>query len=539
MLKRGAAATNSTAPLGNRAASTDSSNQIVFCFNPLLFEHCGLLLNPPSGLTTASIMKLRPECGNVTSISLANWKDIAVNVLGLPELTAYSIFDVFFSISGGCLQGSPSYYGSHTEVKTISEYRQENNQAQLLKMGGSVDESRWPLISTSRMVSLPGLMLFLLTQLLLERPPRQPLGGISHEVVYNHVRQYLQDYIIAVAATRSRRVTIADALELRYLLREFVENVEQPFGTSLGFLWPRSEKSIDIAILSQYIRPRLTYPSAIKVSPESSQLEPFSNNMTIQNISDQVLCPSTVPDRVLQMLSSTYVIKDCVQCSIYIASALPATRLSNLTNCTVVLGPVNSVLCVDHCQTCNISALCGAIIVSNCVDVNFFVCTNTPPLLVVENSNASSLQNVRFAPYNSHYATLERDLAASGINPLLNLWNVGLPSRQYLLPPEKFTPVCFPTATQVSMTTMTTRTNPCALPEPYLNALTHRLQCFQDVSNDLQEAYTQLEEQGRQDLAESLRNKIHSLFLEWLQQSGQSNKLVELFRASSTSSNKQ
>ncbi|CCW71436.1 unnamed protein product [Phytomonas sp. Hart1] len=483
-------------------------------------------------------MKLRPESGNATSISLASWKEIAVGVLGLPELTAYSLFDVFFAVSGGCLQGSPSYYGSHAEAKTLAEYRQESNRVQLVKMGGAVDEARWPLISITRMVSLPGLMLFLLTQLLLERPPRPPLGEIPQEVVFNHVRQYLQDYIIAVAATRSRRVTIADALELRYLLREFVGSVEQPFGTSLGFLWPRSEKSIDIAILSQFIRPRLTYPSAIKPAPGNPAVRPFAHNVVLKNVNDRVVCPSPLLELALLMLSSTYVIKDCAQSSIYLPAALPATRLTNLRNCTIALGPVSSVLCVEHCQNCQISALCGALIVSHCAEVTLFVCTNTPPLLMLENGGPNTLPNVCFAPYNSHYATLEKDLALTGINPLLNLWNVGLPSRQYLLPPEKFTPICFPTAAQASLGALSTRANPCALPEPYLNAVNLRLQSFQDVSNDLQKAYKHLEEEGRQDLAESLRNQIQALFLDWLQQSGQSSKLVDLLHTTAPSPGK-
>lgn len=86
-------------------------------------------------------------------------------------------------------------------------------------MGGNVDESRWPLASTSRHVSLPGLVLFLLIQILLARPPRQPLGAIDSELVVRNLQLNLLDYVNAVAATRPGRLTFADALELRYLLR--------------------------------------------------------------------------------------------------------------------------------------------------------------------------------------------------------------------------------------------------------------------------------------------------------------------------------
>lgn len=549
-------ASNSSQPLKGAAGSGDgtgtssnlfSSNQVVFCVNPVLFENCGLLLEPPSGLTTASIMRLRQESSNFTSISLASWKELAVGVLGLREAIAYSVFDVFFAMSGGCMQGSPSYYGNYSgsEQKPVAEFRQESNRALLQRMSGSVDESRWPTASTARQVSLPGLIIFLLSQLLLERPPRSPLGEISQDSIMNNVRQYLHDYITAVSVTRHGRVTIADAMELRFLLREFVNGAEQPFGTSLGFLWPRNEKTIDIAILSQFIRPRIVLPqdllsaaTGMTTPPPTSNgamtdpLPALGNNVVVKDLRDTVFIPTppVLSDTASRLMSSNYTVTDCSQTSFYIASALPHTRLSKLSNCTVALGPVGGVLCIDRCTNCKISALCGAIVVSNCQDMQLFVCTNTPPVLV-PSEGSSVMHNVQFAPYNSHYSTLEEHLTASGISPKLNLWNVGLPSQLFVLPPEDFTPVCFPVAPQ-SSAVITTRTNPCTLPQPYQDALTRRLQRFQDISRDLQEAYTRLEEEGRRDLADSLRSKVHSMFVEWLHQSGQGSGLLDLLHQS-------
>ncbi|RNF18022.1 putative tubulin binding cofactor c [Trypanosoma conorhini] len=510
------------------ASSLLSTNQVVFCVNPVLFMNCGMLLDAPSGLTTSAIMKIRQESPNSTAISLALWRDIAVNVIGLRESVAYSIFDVVYALTGSFVQAplAAQANGSAAHAKSVAEYRQEGNRALLKKMGGSVDEVRWPSASASRQVSLPALTIFLFAQLLLEHPPRTMPGDISQELVMSSVRQHLHDYITAVAVTRPGRLTVADAQELKILLREFVNGVEQPFGTSIGFLWPRSERTIDVTILSQFIRPRITLPSELTTTTTAS---PFCNNFFVRGLRGTIYIP---PYPVMStngaklMVSSTYTIQKCFQSSIYITSDLPHTRLSQLVNCTVAIGPVGGILCIDRCENCNISALCAAVVVSHCRNVTIFVCTNTPPVLSLYDG-VSTLTNVRFAPYNSHYSTLEEHLASSGVNPKLNLWNVGLPTPRHMLPPDEFTPICFPVAPHTSAV-ITTRTNPCPLPRLYAEALERRVRRFQDTSAQLQEAYQRLEAEGRKDLAEKLRGRVHTMFMEWLRRAGQEKGLISL-----------
>ncbi|KEG13700.1 putative tubulin binding cofactor c [Trypanosoma grayi] len=517
------------------ASSLLSTNQVVFCVNPVLFQNCGLLLETPSGLTTSAIMKLRQESPNRTAISLSMWIDIAVSVIGMRESVAYSIFDVVYALTGSCIQASLSSQtnGNSTSLKSTAEYRQEGNRALLKKMGGTIDEARWPAASASRQLSLPALTIFLLAQLILEHPPRPMLGEISQELVMSSVRQHLHDYITAVAITRPGRLTMADAQELRILLREFVNGVEQPFGTSIGFLWPRSEKTIDITILSQFIRPRIMLPSELAASTTSS---PFSNNVIVKGLRGTIYIPPypVMPSSSARLVaSSNYAIERSSQSSFYITSDLPNTRLSQLANCTVALGPVGGVLCVDRCENTSISALCGAIVVSRCRNVTIFVCTNTPPVLCLH-EGADTLENVRFAPYNSHYSTLEEHLASSGVNPKLNLWNVGLPSPQYILPPDEFTPLCFPVAPHTNAV-VTTRTNPCPLARPYADALERRVQRFQETSKQLEAAYQRLTDEGKKDLANELRGKVHTMFIEWLRRAGQEKGLVSLLHQSTDS----
>uniref|UniRef100_A0A0A9XZS1 TBCC domain-containing protein 1 n=1 Tax=Lygus hesperus TaxID=30085 RepID=A0A0A9XZS1_LYGHE len=157
----------------------------------------------------------------------------------------------------------------------------------------------------------------------------------------------------------------------------------------------------------------------------------FPNNAVVHSLHNTVYIPpssSFLNESANNLHSTTYTIASCCQTAFYIAAPLPHTRLSLLRNCTVTMGPVGGVLCVDRCEDCTISALCGAIVVSNCQRVNLCICTNTPPVLCMQASDYScsgvtcnkvcsvagekitqrstSLSNVRFAPYNSFYSTL-------------------------------------------------------------------------------------------------------------------------------------
>ncbi|KAG5499324.1 hypothetical protein JIQ42_04141 [Leishmania sp. Namibia] len=534
---------------GGDAGSSTGAAQAVYCVNPILFENCGALLNAPSGLTTAAVLKVLQVTGSKTSISLAKWKETAMTVLGLRESTAYAIFDVFFAVSGGCIQNTPSY--SSGERTSVAQLRQESNRALLQKMGGTVDQGRWPAASTARQVSLPGLLLFLLCQLLVERKRVGVPNKLTSEALAEYVRQHLHDFISAVAVTRASRLTMADAAELGYLLREVVNGVEQPFGPSISFLWQFNEKTIDVAVLSQYLRVRIRANSEIKkVGSSAATAANFFgfNNVAIHNLVSTVyITPHTLlPDMASRLLSSNLTISNCSQTHIYAPSMLPHTQLSLLTNCTVLLGPVSGVLTVQNCHHCCISALCGAVIVSNCTNVTLYVCVNTPPVLIpnqtsngalgtsgTSSSKANGTQvsspggGVRFAPYNSFYPAMEQHISTSGISPLLNVWNVGLPDHESILPPSEFQSMPFP-LTQSANLSNVTRTNPCPLPAPYRDAINRRLQRLREVNATIAGAIGQLREAGRNDLVDELHQRITSMFRDWLKETGQEHVLTDL-----------
>ena len=544
---------------GGIGGSQDSNapgagGQAVYAVNPVLFENCGALLDAPTGLTTAMVLKVLQGSGNKTSISLANWKETAMTVLGLRESTAYAVFDVFFAFSGGCIQSTPAYTGG--ERTSVAQLRQESNRALLEKMGGTVDQGRWPAASTARQVSLPGLLVFLLCQLFVERKrttaPAQGDAAQSNNNnndVAEYVRNHLHDFITAVAVTRASRLTQADAAELGYLLREVVNGVEQPFGPSISFLWQYNEKTIDVAVLSQYLRVRIRPNSEIKKGVATGTANAFGfNNVVLQDLANTVhITPYTLlPDMATRLLSSNLTIANCTQTNLYAPSALPHTQLSSLTNCTVSLGPVSGVLSIQNCHQCCVSALCGAVVVSGCSNVTLYICVNTPPVFMPGDGASSpaagardkgsgaassptptSLNGVRFAPYNSFYPAMEQHISNSGISPLLNLWNVGLPDHGAILPPSEFQSMPFP-LTQSANLSNVTRTNPCPLPAPYRDAMNRRLQRLREVNEAIAGACAKLRDAGRNDLVDDLHQRVTAMFRDWLKESGQEHVLADL-----------
>ena len=513
-----------------------SGSNLVFCVSPVLFECSGLILDSTCSLTPALIQRLRQDCPTSTTISFADWKEIATTTLGLRDSIATNIFDVFYALS-----------------VTKPEQRQEHNRVLLGKMGGVVDETKWPGVSSARLVSLPGLTLFLMAQLVLDRPPRAPAGEAPSETILAFVKSQFHEILAMLAVTKQGRLSLQDIGELQLLLREFANGVEQPFGTSIGFLWPRSEKTVDVAVPVQFIRPRLVLPSEIRTPTAATHNTPFPNNILVRGLSSTVhiiqsttslmacnLISAPSPQQqvsgithnpaVMKLASSTVRFSRCNQTMIFATSELPNTAITSMTNCSVTLGPVSGVLLVDRCENCQISALCSALVVSNCRNVVLYVCVNNPPIILNGNSDVlgggSTLENVRIAPYNTHYSTLEEHLLSSGVNPKLNLWRCFVQA-PLILRPDEFVPVSFPIAPQ-TVAVVTTRTNPVPLPKEYLDAVQAKVQRFSKLTGTLQTAYRQLESSGRKDLAEALRNKIQTMFLDWLYDAGQAKGLLDL-----------
>jgi TBCC domain-containing protein 1 len=102
-------------------------------------------------------------------------------------------------------------------------------------------------------------------------------------------------------------------------------------------------------------------------------------------------------------------ISDCSDAHFYLLQPFEHATISACTGCTIVVGAVAGLLHVVDCEKTNITAAGRRILVSNSCDVQLFVFTPSPPLLVGDN------RSCQFAPYNTYYDGLREDLLATGL----------------------------------------------------------------------------------------------------------------------------
>ena len=111
-----------------------------------------------------------------------------------------------------------------------------------------------------------------------------------------------------------------------------------------------------------------------------------------------------------------------------------------------MIGAVSGVVSVETSDNLKVVCTSRALTLREVTSSRVYACVNTPPLVY------SGCERTEIAPYNTFYPALEEHLKATGVNPLLNLWNV--PSNLSnssatsfpvtLLPSDQFTAVCSP-----------------------------------------------------------------------------------------------
>lgn len=501
----------------------NGAGPIQFTANPVPFSFCGNLIGENCKFTHAFIMRLRSESGNRTSVSLATWVELATTLLDMPPMKAQHIFDVFYAISGGCIQGMPSFARHASNQRETVYYRHDNNRSLLNSMDNQVNEASWAKASESRYVSLPGLIMFLSIQLFLALSPKSNRTDDIEQAIY--LETNISDYISAISITVQDKVTPHDVSDLEFVMRQFCEGKETHVGAGEElFPWPPEGKPvISIALLSQFIRPRIV-PTKLLATKGIKD----TRKLTVNGLNDTIYLLPQLPaaEFAVSFMSATCEIASCTRSSVYMPCPLPCTRLANLENCTIVLGPVVGVLLITNCVGCSISALCGAVVIEDCEKVNVHVCTNTPPVLL------NNSQEVLVGPYNTFYAMMSKDCQDTGISPLLNLWNIGLPTAN-TLPPRKYSPVTFLVSLGVSKEWskrggVPTTSNISVVPSIYQYAVNCRLEYFQCISKDIQGTYNFLIEEGHTHEANVFRSKIHSMFIAWINESGQGKGLLDL-----------
>ena len=104
---------------------------------------------------------------------------------------------------------------------------------------------------------------------------------------------------------------------------------------------------------------------------------------------------------------------------LYSPCQLRCVELLGCCGCTVLLGAVEAVVSLLHCERLRLHCATRALRLHNCLDTSLALCIATPPLLWGDN------HRLTLAPLHSAYAGLAAHLATAGLSPHLehNYWS--------------------------------------------------------------------------------------------------------------------
>lgn len=110
-------------------------------------------------------------------------------------------------------------------------------------------------------------------------------------------------------------------------------------------------------------------------------------------------------------------ILNCNSSYIYMLCPISCMKVQQCVESIIVVGAVGSLICVENCKDTTIIVACKTIQISNCENCTFYLQTSNQPLVLGNN------YDLRFGPYCTHYRSLDRHVAETGLDTSRNLWN--------------------------------------------------------------------------------------------------------------------
>ena len=112
----------------------------------------------------------------------------------------------------------------------------------------------------------------------------------------------------------------------------------------------------------------------------------------------------TLPGRLHDL-----VVTDCSDAHFYLLQPFEHATIAACTGCTIVIGAVAGLLHIVDCEKTTITFAARRVLISSSCDVQSFLFTPSPPLLVGDN------RTCQFAPYNTYYDGMREDLLITGL----------------------------------------------------------------------------------------------------------------------------
>ncbi|XP_023218609.1 TBCC domain-containing protein 1-like [Centruroides sculpturatus] len=215
-------------------------------------------------------------------------------------------------------------------------------------------------------------------------------------------------------------------------------------------------------------------------------------------------------------------VQQCSQSYLYLLSAFKSATVTDCRDLTVVLGPVTTLLDVSNCKNLRIIAMTRRIHITNCNKVMAYLRTPSRPLLL-----GSRNLNIRFAPYNTFYPLLEKQMEKAGITTYLNMWDQCLCiynkmkveelTSQLSIMPSTFNLFTVPFEMEGE-----TKDIPGGLPLPYQHFVNRKQEIFQSWQQRI------LELDLSDEQKESISKTVQQKFKHWLRISGYQQEIDSL-----------
>eukprot|EP01006_Ploeotia_vitrea_P010673 TRINITY_DN27687_c0_g1_i1.p1 TRINITY_DN27687_c0_g1~~TRINITY_DN27687_c0_g1_i1.p1 ORF type:complete len:567 (+),score=24.30 TRINITY_DN27687_c0_g1_i1:35-1735(+) len=537
------------------ALAKPECQQVVYWVKSEIIEQGVVPVALPSSFSLSSLLKISAEVADNTKISFGEWLNASRKCLGIQEDIATALFDSFetinFSSSAQQLEVTRNELDLQRDPRVLSAVREE------------------------REVGLPLFLIFLFMQLyhrnLLASPrhevwptPNSPSSTgphsqpmlsptramalstkvTDHEDQLQFVKRHLYD-MLCLLAMNKYKVTYSQVQDFSLIMSEG-ENLttETPFGSLMPF-WQKKDgqidcnQQVDISVIQTFLNQRLqqnvmVYPpvelpggrSSSKILwPQEAKAAPHKDSWSAKDTSvhhPRVNSISGVTKSLFVRTAEdinphTKLVRIFCnhQANIYLLLPLHHVSIFGCTNCTIILGTVQKIVNVEHCEKVRIVCCARAVRISNSVDTRIYSCLNTRPVL------CSGNRNVELAPYNTHYASLEHHLQQAGVNPRLNHWDqplcLGKDKLFNLLNPQFFTSIAVPFNLPGK-----THSNPCPLPPEYAQELRRKVY----TSSILLENTRQVSAKYKAD--KELMRVIQQHFREWLISSGNLRQVLDL-----------
>lgn len=149
-----------------------------------------------------------------------------------------------------------------------------------------------------------------------------------------------------------------------------------------------------------------------KIARNTHTAPPGSKIVLMSQVLKQTLAKSS------EKLTGTNIkIHRCADAFIYLLSPLRSVTVDKCRNCTVVLGPVETIVHVHSCQNVTVVCVAGRVAFGASSHCTAFVLTPTRPLLLPGNTD------ITFGPFHTFYPSLEDHMASVGLAVVPNVWD--------------------------------------------------------------------------------------------------------------------